>query len=122
MIRGRITPELNPLVTIEIADGNGAFHPLDVILDTGFDGELALPSDVIGSLGIPHRAEVGLVLANSQRIQAYTYGGVVSWHAQQREVEIVETAGEPLLGMALLLGSRVSMDVRMGGEVLIEPV
>ncbi len=121
MIRGRFTPELYPLVTIEIADGNGAFHSLDVILDTGFDGELALPSDVIGSLGIPHRAEIGLVLANSQRIQAYTYGGVVSWHAQRREVEIVETAGEALLGMALLLGSQISIDARVGGEVLIEP-
>ena len=64
MIRGRFTPELYPLVTIEIADGNGAFHSLDVILDTGFDGELALPSDVIGSLGIPHRAEIGLVLGS----------------------------------------------------------
>ena len=71
--------------------------------------------------GIPHRAEIGLVLANSQRIQAYTYGGVVSWHAQRREVEIVETAGEALLGMARLLGSQISIDARVGGEVLIEP-
>ena len=121
MIRGRVNPELYPLVTIEIADGNGAFHSLDVILDTAFDGELALPSDVIESLDIPHRAEVDLVLANSQRIQAYTYGGVVSWHDQQRDVEIVETAGETLLGMALLLGSRISIDARVGGEVFIEP-
>ena len=60
-------------------------------------------------------------LANSQRIQAYTYGGVVSWHTQRREVEIVETDGEALLGMALLLGSQISIDARVGGEVLIEP-
>ena len=45
----------------------------------------------------------------------------MSWHTQRREVEIVETDGEALLGMALLLGSQISIDARVGGEVLIEP-
>ena len=45
----------------------------------------------------------------------------MSWHAQRREVEILETAGESLIGMSLLFGSKIAIDARVGGEVLIEP-
>ena len=48
------------------------------------------------------------------------YDGVVLWHGQPRDVVVIETASESLIGMALLVGSRMTVDARICGEVLIE--
>ena len=54
MISGRVSPELDPLVTIEFGNGKGSFHTLEVVVDTGFSGELALPPELIQSLGLDY--------------------------------------------------------------------
>ena len=54
MISGRVSEELDPLVTIEIGMVQGNFQPVEVVVDTGFSGELALPADLIQSLGLEY--------------------------------------------------------------------
>ena len=44
--------ELDPLVTVEIGRVQENFQPVEVVVDTGFSGELALPSALIKSLGL----------------------------------------------------------------------
>ena len=41
MISGRVSAELDPMVTIEFGNGKGSFQSLEVVVDTGFSGELA---------------------------------------------------------------------------------
>ena len=48
------------------------------------------------------------------------FDGVVSWHGQRRRVVVMETGNERLLGTSLLSGSRISIEMRRGGEVLTE--
>ena len=48
-----------------------------------------------------------------------TYRCTVLWYGQLRSIQVVEANSEPLLGMELLLGSRVTLDVRDGGPVII---
>ena len=38
MISGRVSAELDPLVTIEIRDAQGDLQPVEVVVDTGFSG------------------------------------------------------------------------------------
>jgi hypothetical protein len=45
---------------------------------------------------------------------------VVSWDGQDRNVMVLEANGGPLLGMSLLYGSRVTLDVVDGGPVTIQ--
>ena len=52
MIEGTVNRNIEPVVPIEIADSDGNFHAHDVVLDTGFSGELALPYYLIDSLGL----------------------------------------------------------------------
>jgi hypothetical protein len=48
-------------------------------------------------------------------------GGVV-WHGDEREILVIQADGDPVIGMALLDGSRVVLHVEDNGEVLIEPL
>lgn len=47
------------------------------------------------------------------------YLATVSWHVQEREVLVLQAEGGALVGMSLLYGSRVVLDVVDGGEVTI---
>ena len=48
------------------------------------------------------------------------FDGAVSWHGQRRRVVVLETGDERLLVTSLLSGSRISIEMRRGGEVLTE--
>jgi predicted aspartyl protease len=43
----------------------------------------------------------------------------VLWHNQEREVLVLQADGGPLVGMSLLYGSRVTLDVVDDGNVTI---
>jgi clan AA aspartic protease len=122
MIRGEVASDLSPRVSIETGNDEGDFEWLDVVVDTGFDGELSLPREAIQRLDLPYERLASVSLADEQRIRANACFAVVSWHGGLREVVVLEIAGEPLIGMSLLQGSRLKVDARRGGEVLIEEV
>ena len=94
MISGIVTEDLDLLVTIEVFDGNGVLRSLEAVLDTGFNGDLALPRDVILELGLAYRGKLSWILATGQEETMSNYDGAVSWHGQSRDVEVVETASE----------------------------
>ena len=121
MIRGRVTHRLDAIVTIEIEDQAGIFQSQETVLDTGFSGALALTGEAVRNLGLRYAGHTFWNLADGSEVGVHYYDGVVLWHGRRLEVEILETAGESLLGMALLFGSRISIDARVNGEVLIEP-
>ena len=79
MISGRVSEELDPLVTIEIGSVQGNFQPVEVVVDTGFSGELALPSEFIQSLGLDYIDDVRVVMADHQARWVGAYDGAVSW-------------------------------------------
>ena len=120
MITGSVSEGLDLLVTIEVSDRNGVHQPLEVILDTGFNGDLTLPRDMVQHLGLTYRGQTPWTLASGKEVMMSNYDGEVFWHGLLREVQVVETDGDPLLGMALLIGSKITVDARIGGQVLIE--
>ena len=120
MINGRVSAELDSVVTIEIRNGQGGLQAVEVVVDTGFNGELALPSDLVQSLGLEYIDDVPVVLADLQHRPVGAYAGVVSWHGRHREVVALEMGSEPLLGMSLLLDSRLTISCRPNGAVVIE--
>ena len=120
LIRGRVTPELTPLVTIDAGNGEGDFQSVDVVVDTGFDGELGLSDGLIRRLGLTIERQVEVFLADGRRIEANAGYAVVSWQGRLREVVFLQIEGESLIGMSLLLDNRLTVSARPGGEVLIE--
>lgn len=119
MITGNVNQALDPSIPIDIEDEDGNFHSTEVVLDTGFNGELALPFDTIRRLGLTYRGPGTLILAVGEAMASY-YTGTALWHGRRRDLQVLETDGESLIGMALLEGSVITIQARIGGSVLIE--
>lgn len=47
MIRGLVNAEFKPIISIQLRHETGEFSPFEVKFDTGFNGELGLPTSVI---------------------------------------------------------------------------
>ena len=127
MITGKVKAEvdengyiyLKPRINISVAGVDRAFLNRDATVDTGFTGGLALPEDTIEELGLTlygrrpanHASGVGMF---------EIYGALVLWHGEYRPVLVHKTSGEPLVGMALLENSRLTIDAREDGDIVIE--
>ena len=122
MLTGTVSDELQAWVTIEILAPDGQSHPVEVVLDTGFNGHLALPATAIQRLELPMGIRRPAVTATGDRVNLMTYRGAVMWDEQPRPVEVVEADSEPLLGMELILDSLVTLEVRYGGRITIDPI
>lgn len=120
MIRGRVNLYHQALLPIEIRDSNGQVELIEFVLDTGFDGCLTLPSEVIQRLGLEREDMVKVTLAGGEEREWDSWYGRIIWHGRSREILVLESAGECLLGMELLEGSQVTIQVRIDGEVVIE--
>ena len=120
MITGSVSQDLEALIAVNVEDGNGASHSLEVVVDTGFTGYLVLPQAVIRRLGLRFSGRRSVILASGEQSTVDAYAGIVSWHGRRRNVIALESSSESLIGMSLLSGSRVTLDVWADGSVLIE--
>ena len=120
MIMGIINDRLELKVAIEISNEDGAFESVEAVLDTGFGGDLTLPIDAVERLGLKYSRRVPLILAGDQRMECVVYKGFVKWFGRTREIHVIAAEGQPLLGMTLLDGCKITIRVRPGGEALIE--
>ena len=121
MISGAVK-SLTPIVPLAIEDSSGDVQQYQVALDTGFGGFLSLPPADIRRLRLaPLRDEV-VELANGRPHRCRTYMAIVHWHDDRYETVVYEMGVQPLLGMRLLNGSRIGIDVAEGGPVSVEPL
>ena len=120
MITGSVSQDLEALIAVDVEDGNGASHSLEVVVDTGFTGYLVLPQAEISRLGLRFSGRRSVILASGEQSTVDAYAGIVSWHGRRRNVIVLESSSESLIGMSLLSGSRVTLDARADGSVLIE--
>ena len=96
---------------------------VEAIVDTGFSGQLKLPPETVESLGLMRIGESRLArLANNEVQEFDIHVATVFMDGQWRPVQVFAVPGPPLIGMAMMWGSRLSMELRDGGGVLIEEV
>ena len=119
MIRGTVFPNREALVAVELLSADGQFQPFEFILDTGFTGDLSLPSGTIRTLLTGRRAQSQVELADGSKTTVYTWRATALWDANPRSVIIVESDGDPLLGMGLLWQNRITLEARPYGSVVI---
>ena len=111
-----------PRVSITVANITERHRTLTLsaVVDTAFTGYLTLPLDSIRELGLVLRGTQPAVLANGTIGQFSVYAGMVTWNGQERLTVIFESDSDPLIGMAMLWGSRLTVDAQEGGDVVIE--
>lgn len=93
---------------------------VEAVIDTGFTGYLTLPADVVRALALSGSGFVEVELADGGTAALDVYDAHVLWRGRERPVPVYEAEGGPLVGMSLLRGSRLTVDVEPGGEVVIE--
>ena len=120
MIRGKINSNSQPWVIVELLDTRGWFNATDIVLDTGFTGDLLLPLDLIERLEVIEGVEMEATLANGRDVKFRSWLGTALWHDRPTGVVILEANGAPLLGMNLLRGSRLTLDALNDGDVTID--
>lgn len=103
-IEGRFSERREMLLDIQISSGAAAspMMQVSVVVDTGFDGFLALPPEMIRALGLPAKGNRRVVLADGTRRAIPIYDSAVLWNDQTLNGRVFEMPGAPLAGMRLL--------------------
>lgn len=118
--RGRVSPDLAPLVPVDLISNDEQIHTVEMVIDTGFEGDLSLPTSIIQDMGFQPFDDYHLTLANGEEILVAGWEGKVMWRGRRRTVLVVENQSDPLLGMNLLWRNRITIDIHANGPVTIE--
>ena len=122
MIIGKVTANREAVIELEIIGSNQKRENVETVIDTGFNGYLTLSSDLINYLKLQLAGSRHVTLGDGNVVVLDMYLAKVLWHGQEREVLILEAEGGPLVGMSLLYGSRVILEVVDNGDVTIAPL
>ena len=120
MIEGVVSGNSEAIIRLSVRAVAGTMQEIDAIIDTGFSGDLTLPPALIRRLNLPWKGRSQALLADGGRRTFDEYVGTVSWNGQSLTVEVSSADANPLVGMGLLRGHRLSMDVIENGAVTIE--
>ena len=92
---------------------------VEAVVDTGFDGDLSLPRSVIFALDLRWRRRGSATLADGSEVGFNVLEAAVKWDKHLRQVPVDEAETTPLVGMAMLSGYHLGLDVRTKGRVEI---
>lgn len=120
MITGVVNANHEATIQLIVRGAHGQQETIDAIIDTGFTGSLTLPTRLITALSLPWLGRQRAMLGDGSVRFFDVYLATMLWDGQVRTVETDATDTEPLLGMYLLAGHEVRMQVVDGGIVTIE--
>jgi clan AA aspartic protease len=122
MITGIVTVEREAVVSLTVRGSKGQEHETEAVIDTGFDGSLTLPPALITALELPWRRRGRALLADGNESVFDIYEATVIWDGAPRRVSVDEVDAVPLVGMALLYGYELTIQIMEGGQVLLKPL
>ena len=120
MITGKITANREAIIELEVIGSNQKREKVEAVIDTGFNGYLTLPNDLINYLKLQLAGSRHVTLGDGNVVVLDMYLAKVLWHGREREVLALQADGGPLVGMSLLYGNRVTLDVIDDGNVTID--
>lgn len=119
MIFGIVTPDQEATITLEVQDAQGGSVTVLAVVDTGFNGSLTLPSSVRQTLSLLLQGTRDVQLADGSTLRLDLYRGTVIWDGRPQVIQILEAEGGPLVGMQLMRGYELRVEVLDGGSVTI---
>ena len=122
MTSGRVDVTRKPFVPVTVLDNHNNPHTIEFILDTGFTGQLLLPTRYMNRLGLSITEWIDARPATGEFVRLPYAEATVVWQGTQRRAEIIQLDSEPLLGMDFLWNHRISIDAITNGSVTITPL
>ncbi len=117
-----VSDELEAVVDLKRLNIQGIPLNLKVIVDTGYTGWLTLSVSVIVNLGLSFEKFGRATLADGSEIAFSIYEANLRWDSRTLKIRVDAVNSEPLLGMSLMLGCKLTVEDVVGGSVRIERI
>jgi clan AA aspartic protease len=122
VITGVVTPNRDAVIRLTLHDSNGQPHDIDAIVDTGFNGNLTLPPQLINSLGLTWLRVARAFLADGSEIITNVYEINLLWDGQLVSISVSEADADPLVGMSLMYGFELLMPILDGATFTLRRI
>jgi len=122
MITGIVNADFEAIISISIYNSEGKIYTQDAIVDTGFNGWLSLSPDLINQLNLKWKRRGRAILGDGSECIFNVYQAVVAWDGDYLTIPIDEADSEPLVGMSLMEGYQLTVQVFEEGTVEIHKV
>ena len=111
-MNGSVDDELRALMVVSVSAIKSAQkEPLNVWIDTVFNGGLVIPRQTIEALGLKKASATQAILADGQLVELETFSCFVNWFGKEFRTQVVANEGPfPLLGTMLLAKRHLSID------------
>jgi len=119
MITGVVTERREAVIRLKVRGPAGQYQEIEAIIDTGFDGWLSLPPSIIAGLGLVWRQRGRALLADGRESVFDIFEATVDWDGEARRIPVDEAETVPLVGMSLLEGYELVVQVQRGGSVIV---
>jgi len=107
-------------IRLKVKGRRGRELEIEAVIDTGFTASLSLSPALVASLGLCWQTFDRGILADGSECLFDAYEGKVVWDGKERRVLVDEADTDPLVGMALLSGYELKMQIRSRGKVAIK--
>lgn len=118
MISGSVSDDLEAIVVVRIGTPAG-LKEFAAIIDTGFNGYLTAPPQVIAELGLAICGDTEAALGDGREVRLPPYEAIAEWFGRRLAVPVLESESGILLGMSLMCGCNLNVNVSVGGRVQI---
>ena len=120
MFTGFVTPQRQAVVRFLVHGADDEQEMVEAIIDTGSNGFLTVPRSRISTLNLAFAGTTRTTLVDGNEVRMDVFEATVLWDDQTRHVAVLASQGDVLVGMAMLTGHRVTLEVEDGGSVTIE--
>ncbi|MES1245656.1 MAG: clan AA aspartic protease [Acidobacteriota bacterium] len=120
MIVGTMSTQREAIVHLMVAGPDGQERRIEAVLDTGYSGSLTLPAALVSALNLPFRGRGSVLLGDGSESEFDIHEATVAWAGERRLTAIDVAETDPLLGVGLLLGNELTIQVISGGAVALE--
>lgn len=122
MIAGGVNARHEAVVRLTVRGPDGTEAEVDAVIDTGFTASLVLPLTIVTSLGLPYKSVSRAVMADGSISAFHVHAAEVAWTVGWLPVLVSAVGNEALVGMRLLAGHELRVEVLPGGAVEIVPL
>jgi clan AA aspartic protease len=119
MLTGTVNAFREAVLRLAVPGPGGEERAVEAVVDTGYDGSLTLPPRLVAELRLPFRNRASALLGDGSRTLYDVHDGIVLWNGRLRRIAVDVVDIDPLLGMALLYGQELTIQVVEGGAVSV---
>lgn len=121
-VRGANSDKLEAVLRLRVVGPTGAAAEVDAVVDTGYTGALTLPAGMVSGLGLVPRSKSEVTLADGSRLWVVNYSADIEWSGAPCTARVTAMGDEALVGMKLLAGHELRVEVTPGGAVEVRPL